>query len=149
MNNKPKGRPSNYSQDIANLICERISNGESLRSICKSEDMPQRSTVFNWLANEKYKDFLDRYARAREEQAENLAEEIFEIADDGSNDYMTITKGNVRYNVEDKEVTSRSKLRVDARKWYLSKVLPKKYGDKLDLNHSGSMTTKVIHDDIE
>jgi hypothetical protein len=56
-----------------------------------------------------------------------------EIADDGSNDYMTITKGNKSYNVEDREVTSRSKLRVDTRKWMLSKMNPKKYGDKIDV----------------
>jgi len=102
--------------------------------------MPAASSVFLWLLDEEdpeKKIFSEHYARARASQAELMFEEILEISDDGSNDYMTIVKGKEAYNVEDREVTNRSKLRVDTRKWYLSKVLPKKFGDKIDLTSDG------------
>lgn len=76
------GRPSDYTQDIADLICERIADGESLRSICSAEGMPSRMSVFRWLADPARTAFRDQYARAREEQAEFYAESIVEIADE-------------------------------------------------------------------
>lgn len=118
--------------------------------------MPAVRTILSWLLDgekeegkQAHKDFLRSYVRAREEQADFLAEEILEIADDGSNDLMTITKGDASYETENKEVTNRSKLRVDARKWIASKLKPKKYGDKLDLNHEGGQTIVVKFQDDE
>lgn len=134
---KPLGRPSSFTKKIGDLICARISAGESLRRICLDEEMPEARTVHYWLVDGKHEDFFQQYARARNIQAEQLFDEILDIADDGSNDYMTITKGDNEYNVEDREVTNRSKLRVDSRKWYLSKVLPKKFGDKIDVTSGG------------
>lgn len=132
---KAQGRPSIFTKELADTICARLANGESLRTICYEKDMPDHSTVISWtLSNEL---FYNQYARAREIQAEVMFDEILEISDDGSNDLMTITKGNVSYNTEDREVTNRSKLRVDSRKWYLSKVLPKKFGDKVDVTSAG------------
>lgn len=131
------GRPSIYTLELGLEICRRISGGESVRSLTQSEDMPSGASIYNWLLDSDKLDFLEQYARARDTQAELMFDEILEIADDGSNDYMTITKGKETYNVEDREVTNRSKLRVDARKWYLSKVLPKKFGEKLDLTSDG------------
>jgi len=137
-----------FNQELADKICAEIaSSSKSLRTICKELEIPVR-TVLYWLSEgnkpdpkQEYKDFLHQYARAKEEQADHLAEEILEIADDGSNDYMTITKGDKDYNVEDREVTNRSRLRVDARKWIASKLKPKKYGDKIDITSGGD---KVI-----
>jgi len=77
-----------------------------------------------------------RYARSKEIQADLIAEEILDIADDGSNDFMRIVKGDESYEVERKEVTNRSRLRVDSRKWLLSKLLPKKYGDKIEVDNN-------------
>lgn len=77
-----------YSDDIANIICERIADGESLRSICESDEMPAKSTVFDWLADDRYEAFRTKYARAREAQADALVDEMIDIADDGSNDWM-------------------------------------------------------------
>ena len=116
-------------------ILEYIEDGKSLRSILKASDMPSSRTFFKWIDDDKEK--VKRYSRAMEIRAESIFEDILEIADDGTNDFMTITKGDVEYNVEDREVTNRSRLRVDARKFFLSKVLPKKYGDKLDLTSDG------------
>jgi hypothetical protein len=108
------GRPSDYSQAIADLICERIADGESLRSICIADDMPNKATVFRWLA--AHKEFSDQYARARETQADTLVDEILDIADDGWR--------------ENGEAIRRSQMRIDARKWMAGKMRPKKYGDK-------------------
>ncbi len=128
---KKNGRPSIYTKKLATRICKRLAEGNSLRTICLDDDMPAATTVHQWVLEDK-EGFSKHYARARELQAENMFDEILEIADDGSNDFMTITKGNVTYNIEDREVTNRSRLRVDSRKWYLSKVLPKKFGDRMD-----------------
>lgn len=130
------GRPSNYNDEIADLICEKISTTTvGLNRICEADDMPCQTTVYKWLR--EHSEFAQKYARAHEARAHLLIGEILEIADDGTNDYMTITKGDMEYNVEDKEVTNRSKLRVEARKWIASKLLPKVYGDKLDLTTGG------------
>jgi hypothetical protein len=124
----PAGRPSEFTQEIADAICEKIADGESLRSICLSEEMPGRSTVFRWLAENKT--FQHQYARAREEQADALFDEILQIADDGLNDTYTDDDGNVRTN---QDVIARSRLRVDSRKWMAGKLRPKKYGERLEL----------------
>lgn len=128
-----------YSQEEIELIFEEIleyiEDGKSLRSILLSSDMPSSRTFFKWLDEDK--DKVKRYARATEIRAENIFEDMLEIADDGTNDFMTITKGDIEYNVEDKEVTNRSRLRLDTRKWMLSKMQPKKYGDKLDVTSDG------------
>lgn len=112
-----------------------------MRTICAEDEMPDKATVFRWLAvNEP---FRDQYARAREAQADYYAEEIIEISDDGTNDWMErrseAEKGagvNTGWVLNGEHV-QRSRLRVDARKWYASKVAPKKYGDRLENTHSG------------
>lgn len=115
-----------YTDDIANEICSRLVDGKSLKKICEMEDMPSKSTVFKWLSENEV--FSDKYARAREAQADTLADEIIDIADDGENDTYEDDEGNVRTN---QDVIARSRLRVDARKWIASKLKPKKYGDKI------------------
>lgn len=130
------GRPDEYNEAIANRICTEIAtSSKSLRTICKPDDMPCVATVLNWL--NKHKEFLAQYVRAKEEQADYLVEEMIDIADDGSNDLMTITKGDISYEVENKEVVNRSKLRVETRKWIASKLKSKKYGDKIDHTTNG------------
>lgn len=127
------GRPSDYSDTTADEICERISNGESLRRICLAENMPSKSAVFRWLyANEK---FRDQYARAKEAQADALADDILDIADDGENDTYIDDEGNKRV---DNDVIARSRLRVDARKWIASKLKPKVYGDRVQQEVTGA-----------
>jgi len=116
------GRPSIFTQEIADAICDKLADGESLRKICLADDMPGKATVFRWLATDKT--FQDQYARAREAQADTLADEILDIADDGSNDFMG---DDEKYNGD---AVQRSRLRVDARKWLAGKLRPKVYGDK-------------------
>lgn len=135
---------STFTQKTADLICERLANGESLRTICKAETMPAQSTIFKWLAESAA--FSEQYARAREAQADLIFEEMFEIADDASNDWMAgkAKDGEANPGFElNGEHIQRSRLRIDARKWMLGKMAPKKYGDKLDLAHSGSITVNI------
>lgn len=138
-------RQSDFTEEKANDICERIANGSSLREICRSDDMPDKSTVLRWLGDDRLASFRDQYVRAREAQADHFAEEILEISDDGTNDWMERQQPNGEtVEVVNHEHISRSKLRVDSRKWLMSKLAPKKYGDKLDLEHSGGVKVERI-----
>jgi len=121
-----------YTDEIANEICSRLVDGKSLKKICEMDDMPSKSTVFKWLSENET--FSDKYARAREAQADTLADEIIDIADDGENDTYEDDEGNVKTN---QDVIARSRLRVDARKWIASKLKPKKYGDKITQELTG------------
>jgi len=115
-------------------IIDRISSGESLRFILypnRAEHLPSISTFLLWISEDKA--LSEQYARAMEMRAAIIFEEMFEIADDASNDFMTIQKGDVSYEVENKEVVSRSRLRIDTRKWALSRMNPKKYGERIQL----------------
>lgn len=130
------GRPSDYSQDITTAICVRLGLGESLREICRDEAMPAKTTVMRWLA--EHAEFRDQYASAREAQADYYAEEIIEISDDGSNDWMKRQNADgSEVEVENREVLNRSKLRVDTRKWLMARMAPKKYGDKITQELTG------------
>ncbi|WP_444633239.1 terminase small subunit-like protein [Cupriavidus oxalaticus] len=130
--NRSIGRPSSFTQRLAETICIRLACGESLRKICADEGMPDKTSVLRWLYTNE--EFRTQYARARELQQEFMAEEILEIADDGTNDTYVDADGNVRV---DHDVIARSRLRVDTRKWLMSKLAPKKYGERVDVNHGG------------
>ena len=126
------GRPSKYSQKVADAICQRLATGETLRSICRDPAVPQAPTVRNW-AMEDRDGFFAQYAQARVLGLDAMADELFDIADDGQNDWMERHgEGNEGYVLNGENV-SRSRLRVDTRKWYLSKLAPKRYGEKLEV----------------
>lgn len=125
------GRQSSFTHEVADAICERLANGESLRAICRGDGMPPEGTVRQWVTDDVH-GFAAQYARARDAGLDHMAEEILSIADDGTGDSWTDDDGNVRTNTD---VVQRSKLRVDARKWYLSKLAPKKYGEKMTVEH--------------
>jgi hypothetical protein len=132
-----------YTAALADAICERLADGESLRTICSEDGMPSKTTVFRWLAdNEK---FRDQYARAREAQADAIFDDILSIADDGRNDWMERNFGEEVRWVENGEAMRRSALRIDARKWMAGKLRPKKYGDKLDVEHSGAVELNITY----
>lgn len=112
-----------FSQELFDTICERLSDGESLRDICKHDDMPNKATVFRWLANDAK--LSDQYARAREEQADVLFDECLSIADQYDQAAEKLEGGT--------DHIQRAKLRIDTRKWMAGKLRPKKYGDKLEV----------------
>lgn len=113
--------------------------------------MPCMSTVFKWLREKD--DFSQQYARAKEECADALAEEILDIADDSTNDYMEkrAEDGDVAWWEFKSEHVQRSKLRVDSRKWLASKLKPKRYGDRTTLasDPDNPLTVKIEGVDAE
>lgn len=115
---RPVGRPSSYTPEIAAAICERLAAGQSLRAICRDDDMPAEATVRKW-AVEDVNGFSAQYTRSRDIGLDAIADDVFEIADNERGD------------------PTRDRLRFDARRWYLSKLAPKKYGDKVTNEHSG------------
>ncbi len=129
MAKKKVGRPSEYTQEKADYICERLSGGKSLRSVLKEPGMPDGATVFKWMRT--HEEFLKQYARAKEESADALVEEMMDISDDG---IKTIITGGKEMS---SAVAQMVRLKVDTRKWVASKLKPKKYGDKLDLSNNG------------
>lgn len=118
------------------MILSEIEEGVSLRSILRRDGMPSRYTFFEWLKDDEEK--TNQYARACEFRAEAIFEEILEIADDSSNDINSFDIGDgISVEKVDHENIQRSRLRVDARKWMLGKMQPKKYGDKMDITTGG------------
>lgn len=152
MAKKPKknGRPSKFSEKTADLICEKLATSSNgLDRVCADLKIAP-SSVYLWLKDNTK--FSEKYAHARERQADFLADEILDIADDATNDFMTIRKGNTTYEVENKEWTSRSKLRVEARQWKAGKLAPKVYGNKTTLAGDPDNPLNyipVIQDDIK
>ena len=108
------GRPSIFSQELADAICDRILEGQSLRHICCEETMPNRSTVLRWL--DEHGDFAAKYARARELQADYMDDLILEEAEKA-----------------DEDNAAAQRVKIAAYQWRASKLKPKKYGDKLDV----------------
>ena len=108
-------------------VCKRIAKGQSLRKACKGTETPSKSTVLQWLVDDKTGTLSDQYARARETQADHYFDQVIEIADKAKD----------------------ARLQVDARKWVAGKLRPKKYSDKIDLNLTGSMTVNIASDDAD
>lgn len=131
MATKPKtGRPSDYLPEVAADICSLLADGESLRKVCDRQGMPNKATVFRWLA--QHEEFRDQYAKATETRADAIFEEMFDIAD-------TVA--------EEASAVGKARLRIDTRKWALARMNPKKYGDKVsqEIDHKssdGTMTPK-------
>jgi len=132
------GRPTLYTQELADYICEQLAEGKSMRTVAKDEKLPSMQTMFTWLR--VHKEFLEQYTRAKEEAADLLVEEMLEIADEVSNDTISTDKGDK----PNSEWINRSRLRVDTRKWVASKLKPKKYGDKVDLTTNGKDLVQPI-----
>lgn len=107
------GRPSIYSEAIAEEICERLADGESLRNICRSDGMPKMTTVLEWVDNDR-ESFRGRYARARDAQAETALAEIQEIEENAT-----------------PETANLAKVQIAAKQWRASKLAPKRYGDRI------------------
>jgi len=136
------GTPQDFTEDTAREICLRTMKGESMRAICRDDFMPPRWQIYEWLAENKT--FSDQYARACEIRADAVFDDIFEIADDNQSDVITNPDGTERLN---SDVVQRAKLRIDTRKWALARMQPKKYGDKIDLNHGVGLTISIAGDD--
>lgn len=139
------GRPTTYTPELGVLICERISTMPfGIHKLCELyEDMPNPSTVFLWLT--KHSEFSDNYIKAREFQAEVLANECMDIADDCRNDYMDALDDEQKgmgYR-QNGEHVNRSRLRIETRKFFASKLLPKRYGDHKQIEQLQDSNSKL------
>jgi hypothetical protein len=136
---RKRGGQLTYDRETAHAICVRLARGETLKGICRDEGFPPESTVRGW-AQEDVDGFAARYAFARQLGLDAMADELLEIADDGSGDFIIDANGN---RIPDHEHISRSRLRIDARKWYLAKLAPKRYGDRLGVRVGGQAENPV------
>ena len=131
---KRVGRPSLYSKDLAELICERIlernedDNPRSLRDVCQDNDMPSEKTVYKWLT--AHVEFATMYTRAREMRANMVADDTIEIADTEPD-------------------PQKARVRIDARKWWAGKTSPKKYGDKIQQEISTDNSLEELFKAVE
>lgn len=120
------GRPSLFTAELAAAICERISLGESLRSICREEGMPDQATVHRWLSQDD--DFASKCARARDYQADTVAERVLDTAD-------KVEAGAIEPDA--------ARVVISALQWTAAKLKPKKYGDSQTLRHADADGNKI------
>ena len=130
----PSGRPSKFTQSLANTICDRIASGKSLRSICADKKMPHLATVLRWVGKDDA--FREQYARARDVQADVLFDEMHHIADTQVIGVKTVKKPTGTETTEADMIDHR-RLQIETRKWMLGKMAPKKYGDKSQVEMTG------------
>jgi hypothetical protein len=147
IDNNPLSTNRVYNDDMGYLICMQIaSTSKSIKTIFDELGLSM-TLMFRWL-NDKdtlyERAFAESYARAKEFQADYLGEEILEIADDKSQDTITIERNGETIVLENREFINRSRVRIDARKWLMAKLKPRKYGDTLDLSGSLNIDVKQI-----
>lgn len=150
------GRPSTYTQELADKICEELALGKSMRTVTEPEDMPAMSSVFKWLRENKQ--FSEQYEIAKQESADAMAEELLYISDTPVMGEIKTIKANGDIEIKQDEMLGHRRLQVDSRKWLMSKMKPKKYGDKIDVTSGGEkiapvpilggITNKDTNDDI-
>lgn len=137
MASKKVGRPTDYTPEMADLICEQLSMGKSLKSALEAvEGSPSAATVFSWMG--KIKEFPDKYARAKQEGTDAMAEDIMDISDESISD---------AYKADPKAAgaaVQAQRLRIDTRKWLMSKMKPKKYADHIDVTSGGQALPQPI-----
>lgn len=138
------------------MVCGKEDKPESLRSICRDDDMPSLGTVMRWLS--KHSEFRAQYASAREAQSEVQQEEIIEISDNCTDDVQVLLGNDDQTELGriNHSAIARAKLQIDTRKWIMSKMAPKKYGDKTILANdsenplpSSSVTVAITADLIK
>lgn len=116
-----------YSSDLAAAILDQLASGKSLRAICTAPGMPTEGAVRSW-AVENHDGFGDRMERARVIGCHALADDILDIAD----------------RAHDSDSAAAARVQTENRRWLLSKLLPKTYGDRLDVNHTGTVTVAAL-----
>ncbi len=116
-------RPTDYTAEMGDRICDGLAAGKSLEAVCKGAGMPSPRTVYRWLR--KHDEFRQNYARACEDRADKIFDEIIEIADS---------------TLPDKGDAARNRLRIETRKWVAGRLKPKVYGERVSLEHAGAVS---------
>lgn len=133
-----------FSQELFDRICERISEGESLRAICEDADMPNKANVLRWVAADDA--LRDQYARAMETRADVHFEEMLAIADSPMLGEIVTVKDDGKTETRTEDMLGHRRLQVDTRKWILARMNPRKYGEKLELagDKENPLTLQVL-----
>lgn len=139
------GKRIKYTPELADKFCAAIAEGNSVLQVSKMKGMPKERTVYAWF--ELHEDFLQKYMRAREARADKMFEEMLEIADDGSNDWMEKRDAEGEdtglYTINGEHV-QRSRLRLDTRKWMLARMSPRKYSERMILSGDDENPIKTV-----
>lgn len=136
------GRPAKYTKELADRVCFELSQGKSLRTVCKNDWCPEGVTIFKWMR--EMPEFLSQYEKAKQESADALAEEIMDIADTPmEGDEVTINADGSKV-IKKGDMLGHRRLQIDSRKWIMSKMKPKKYGEKLDMTTGGEKLESVL-----
>lgn len=135
-----RGRPTKYNTELGQEICETIaSSSKGTKKLCvEHPHWPCQDTLFTWLKT--YSEFSEQYAHAKRCQIEVLIDEILEIADDASQDQYVNELGAL---VSNPPAINRARLKVDTRKWLACKLVPKVYGNKIDIESDSSMSEEL------
>lgn len=141
------GAKSTFTQAKADAICARLADGDSLREACATVGLVAESTVRAWALDDVGPGFAAQYARARGLGYDRLADELLRIADTPVPGVKTTTKPNGDVETIEGDMIEHRKVQIDARKWMLSKMLPKVYGDKVDVAHSGNVAVSLSNGD--
>lgn len=138
--NSTVGRPTRYTNKLAKEICDKIaSSSKGTKKLCAEHaHWPCQDTLFTWL--KRYPEFSEQYAQAKICQIELLVDEIMEISDDASQDQYVNELGVL---VPNSPAINRARLKVDTRKWLASKLVPKVYGNKIDIQGDNSMSEEL------
>ena len=111
---KGVGRPTDYTDELADEICLRVANGRSVNSIINDKDMPSKTSIYEWL--NIHSQFTDKYELALKQRADFHFDEMLGIVDDVMAESAEVAK---------------ARLQIDTRKWILSRMNPRKYGDNI------------------
>lgn len=123
------GRPEKYSPELADLVCERMIEAGSLPAACRADPrLPDRNTVYRWC--NRHPDFAAQFAQARERLMERWADDIIEVAEDGNSD------------------PNDRRVRIDTKKWLMTKLAPRRYGDKLQVAGDPENPLRVLHEAV-
>jgi len=128
------GRPTKYSEELADDICNRIAGGESLNSICKEGEYPTMSCVLMWVVNGKHPLFFDKYRKAREAQGLYDGDRLRDIVE-------TMVVGEIEPQV--------AKVAIDAYKWTAARNAARVYGKRVEEQDTAQQDTEVESDKFE
>jgi len=131
----PEGRPTMFDEAMADKVLEHLATGGAMRTFMEMDGYPYPCTVYRWLF--RYPKFRDNYLEARNIGMFAMGEDMFDIADDGANDYMEkLDKdGQAAGWRENGETVQRSRLRVQTRQWYMERMNARHFGDKKQVKH--------------
>ena len=146
------GRPAvAYSVELAAEICTQIASGLSLQKVCQQPGMPSVHTIFMWLSDATKSEFSSNYTRARDMRSDKIFEETLDISDRADDDLLQVEKLDKDGKPTGKVVlggnhvvVQRHRLMVDTRKWFLSRMDPKRFGDRQQVDHTGGLTLDMI-----